>query len=227
MGRWRGTWKTREELFLDEAGRDLEAGADPRACLLACRGDELVLIASLRRFSKGDHAQALLEVLALAMPLRLDRLALSISARAWSLEDPIPPVLGDGEDLRQRVLVVVEAEAGGGGARSWLRPFDHVEGLTTWGDRLDEPRPAGELASMIGLAVEHADRLSASDDDLRAQAQRCLDLGHFLLAGPPLLDVLQRAAPDRPPQRRSRQERGGPVSTGARTRFPHSVHDPS
>ncbi len=199
-----GGWETREGLFLDEAARDLEAGEDPRACLIACRGEELLLIAFLRRFLKGDHAQALLEVLALAMPLQPDRLALSIAARAWSLEDPIPPVLDDGADLRQRVLVVVEAEADGVGATSWLRPFDLVAGVATWGDRLDEPRPTGDVASMVALAVQRARQIRATDRDVRDQAERCLDLGHLVLAGPGLLEVLERGARGRagPPRRR-------------------------
>lgn len=198
-----GTWDTRERLFLDEAGRDLEAGADPRACLLAYRGEEPLLIAFLRRFVSGDHAQALLEVLALVMPLQPDRLALSIAARAWSLKDPIPPVLDDGADLRQRVLVVVEAEAARE-ATSWMRPFDLVAGVATWGDRLDEPRPTGDVASMVALAVQPEHQITASDRDLRDQAERCLDLGHLVLAGIPLLEVLERPARGRDSPRRGR-----------------------
>lgn len=175
-------WDDVEAYLVAEADLDLTESADVRPCLVAFAGDEPLLVAFLRSFAKGEYADPLIELLALAAPLGADRLALSIAARAWSLDDPVVPVVPGLGDLRQRVLTIHAVDGAGGNTAvtSALHPFTHEGGRTIWEAPLRHPGGEGWLVSALELAVERREALVASASDIRRQARRCVDLGHAL-----------------------------------------------
>lgn len=188
-------WDEVESFLLAEASADLAQGPDVRPCLLAYAGEEPLLVAFLRSFRKGQYDDAVIELLALAMPLGADRLALSIAARAWSLDDPIPPVLAGVGDLRQRVLSInqVDGTAEPVAVSNALHPFTsrtealrqpEALGPCTEGVHWDEPvrnnGATGWLVSALRLAVEQCTELVAPHAEIRKQARRCVALGHLL-----------------------------------------------
>jgi hypothetical protein len=198
-------WTDVEELLVGLAGDDLENSGEVHPALAAFTGDTLAFLAFLRPFEKGCYADPMIELLALAMPLGCDRLALSMGGRVWSLDDPIPPV-ADGVDLRQRAVVLhlvdgAEPEA----SDSALHPFELTDAGVRWSPPVrDLGRMDGWLAEALRIAVErHAD-LRTGDEEIRRQAARCERLGHEVHLG---VEVAERllAAPGRcamPPRRR-------------------------
>lgn len=206
-------WEQVEDVVQGQAELDLMAGAAmARPCFVAFAGDELCFVAFLREFEKGAYHDAVIELLALAGPLGADRLAFAVTARAWSLDDPIPPV-ADGVDLRQRVLVVELVDAVVG-HRSILRPFDEPAPgkAVRWGERQELEGSEGWLASALTFAAsaEGRERLAAPDDAIAAQAIRCEQLGHLLIWSPA---VGARLASHR-------QARGRPHPARHRARMP-------
>lgn len=185
-----GDWHSRHLFLLDEARADLTGGAPVRNCLLAFAGEAPLLVAWLRPFAPGAHKPALVEVLALALPLGADRLAVSMPGRMWSLADPIPPCLPGVGDLRQRVVVVEEADASRGRvvAATTAYPYEvGDDGAPAWLDPLAEDAVVGPVAGLLAQAL--AGGLTASDVELRRQARRLADLGHLVALAPDVLDV--------------------------------------
>jgi hypothetical protein len=180
-------WDEMERFMIAEAERDLAAGADVRPCFTAFAGQTPLVLAFVRPFPKGGYQQPLIELLALAAPLAADRLKLTITGRAWSMLDPIPPVDPQLGDLRQRVLVITSVDAHAGHSRSWsvLLPFDAADGTVTWGKRTHTTSGEGWIPHAFQKAV-HMRRAfrGASIADLRAQATRCAALGHLVALGP-------------------------------------------
>lgn len=175
-------WSDVERFLIAEAAADLDAGDPVRPCLVAFDGDEPLLTAFLRDFPKGDYDAPVIELLALAAPLGANRLALSIAGRAWSMDDPLPPVVAGIGDLRQRVVCITQVDGTGAEVdiTSSLHPYDlSPEGLS-WGCVARESRPQGWLASALCLVAERGAELSASARDLRRQARRCVALGHLV-----------------------------------------------
>lgn len=198
-------WEEIEPWLVEEAERDLRAGDDAaRPCLAAYRGEEPLFVAFLRQFAKGRYHDALIELLALAAPLRADRLAFSVTGRAWSLDDPIPPVT-DGVDLRQQVLMVESADSSTGRvvSRSLLIPFDRSpgRGVITWGERQVHAGGCGWIPGALRMAVgrEMHLRMEAHHADVVGQAVRVQRLGHLLAVGPGLAQRLDEARRGRPP----------------------------
>lgn len=185
-------WKDREAFLLDEARQDLEAGCDVRPCLVAMAGDRPLFVAFLRAFDKGRHLKPLVELVALAAPLDADRLALSLSGRAWSLEDPLPPVVPGVGDLRQRVVVIESADASAGEAvlTSTAMPFDLADGRVGWGEPIREGGPTGMVSEVLGLAVRERHRLRACDAEIWKQFERCGRLGHLVGLAEPVYERL-------------------------------------
>jgi hypothetical protein len=214
-------WADQTRLLIALALADLRAGTGVRPTLVAFAGDRPLLLATLRPFDKGAHDDAVLEVGALAMALGADRLALSLSGRAWSQQDPIPPVLDDGCDLRQRVIVVHVADAAGGADVHQVRsactivPYDldGAGGVVT-GDRIEGPEGEGFVPQALrviaaaggsggGAAAEAAGEAAdeAADEAIARQVARCERLGHRLAwAGEvrPRVDRLRGLAPSPP-----------------------------
>lgn len=177
-------WEDLDAFLMGEAAHDLEAGAEmARPCLAAYRGEAPCFIAFLRDFEKGEYADPMIELLALAAPLDCDRLALAISGRAWSFDDPIPPVTDD-VDLRQRVLVIERADASRGRSRSTslVVPYDDpVPGQPVrWHEPRDLGASEGWISGALALAVstKYRREMRAPLGDIAAQAARVDLLGH-------------------------------------------------
>lgn len=201
-------WEDVEDLLFDGARADVEdCCGEVHPCLVAFAGPHLRFIADVRPFPKGQYHHPLIELLALAMPLDADRLALSLSGRASSLDDPIAPVLPGGPDLRQRVVILhfVDGARGRPRVHTVFHPFDRDDdGATTWQAalRLDD-EPLGWIPEVLRVSAQQRGKLRASDARIREQAERCVTLGHDLFL-PPDLGARLRPAANRPPRRRCR-----------------------
>ena len=182
------TWADAERFLLEEAECDLVDGPMARPCLLAFRRDEALAVAFLREFEKGEYHDAIIELLALVCPLGADRLALSVSGRAWSWDDPIPPVVDGVGDLRQRVVALEFADRFTDPVlRSSVHPFEVRDGRVEWGDvvRDDRGSAGGWISEVLRFAVTDGyGRIPGSDRDIRHQLNRCSALGHLVGIGP-------------------------------------------
>jgi hypothetical protein len=175
-------WEDVESELLDLATLDLLVGSDPRPTLAAFIGDRPLAMVGLRPFAPGEALQALIEVLALLLPLGADRLAFAAPARAWSTEDPIPAVCDDG-DLRQRVVLLVIVDGHGQPCRltTSVHPFSVTADGPGW---LAPLRPAetpeSPVATAMTLLVDARDELDDMGDahKLAVQFGRVLLLGH-------------------------------------------------
>jgi hypothetical protein len=94
----------------------LDEGRPPEPLLAAFAAERPVAVARLRPFEAGDALQALIEVLALLLPLGADRLALALPgvARAPARESPGVPGR-DGSDDDGRDGGHGDTRVGGGG----------------------------------------------------------------------------------------------------------------
>lgn len=178
-------WPQAETAVL-EVTRDLIAdGIPPAPLLLAYDGDHPIMTVLLRPFGGGELGDVLVEVLSLALPLGTDRVLLAVGGRAWSLDDPIPPVTDD-VDLRASVLVIATAQPDGDGASltTTLHPYSHDSGL----ESPYRPNDAPESPALAALRVLIASRreLALDGPDLRVAAQfaRLLLLGHEVRLAP-------------------------------------------
>lgn len=160
---------------------------DPAPHLAAYAADQLLVLVRLRPFAPGAYQGPLVEALALALPLGADRVSLALPGRAWSLDDPVPPVT-EGADLRQRVLTQVSVDGHDRqhpDVRMSLHPFcidPGAAGLLRWDPSFD-PGPAEgwipeALATLVGA---RADMSAGNADERRRQAARLEDLGHLVV----------------------------------------------
>ena len=182
-------WTHAATLLLATAADDLEVGAAPLPTLAAYRGDEPLAITTLRPFGAGELLQALVEVLALLIPLGADRVALSVTGRAWSLDDPITPV--DAEvDLRARVLLLTLADAHDGACatRTEIHPFEQDADGWCFGPPLElgDHRPESGIDDALASLLDGRGDLVANTTDqmIAAQLGRVLLLGHRLALAP-------------------------------------------
>lgn len=173
-------WDDVQPYLFDRAQRDLDAGRAPRPRLVALHGDDRLFVAKVRPFSRGAYEDALVELLSLAAPLDADRLALSMGGRAWSLDDPVAPVVPGVGDLRQPVVVLetVDGHAGEPVVDSVVRPYDVVDGRLRWGEPVSMGRGQGWITDALSFAVSERGHLRATAAQMRVQAQRCQRLGH-------------------------------------------------
>lgn len=175
-------WEDVEAELLDLATIDLLLGSDPRPTLSAFRGEQPLAMVGLRPFAPGEALQALIEVLALLLPLGADRLAFAAPARASLSEDPIPAVCEEG-DLRQRVLliVLVDGHAQPGRVTTSVHPFSVTEDGPGWEAPLrpDEAPNSPVAAAMTVLLDARGDLDDLGDArSLTTQFGRVLLLGH-------------------------------------------------
>lgn len=186
-------WHDVEHFTVEMATRDLERRGEVTPLLVAFTGEEQRFLAFLRWFPKGAYADPMIELLALAIALDADRLAVALTGRLTSLDDPVPPVT-DAGDLRQRALGVEYVDGAGGPLRQHtiLHPFDVTEGRVTWGEAMRLSGGQGWIPSALRAAVAARGRLAAAatDGDIRVQATRCVALGHELYLAAPLRDQL-------------------------------------
>ncbi len=143
-------WDDRLDMFRTFAEADLEAGDEVYATVVGYHGVEPAAVVMVRDFLKGEHLPALSEALSLPWGLGCTRLCVALPGRAWSLDDPIPPVVGDA-DLRQRVVAVDEVVAEHGSLRrtSVLLPFRRDGGAVVWDEPVALPASQGPVGDML------------------------------------------------------------------------------
>lgn len=188
-------WEDLESLFVSSADSDLREHGEAQPAFAAFASEQLLFLAWLRHFDKGEYADPLIELLALAVPLCADRLAVSMSARVWSLDDPIPPVT-EGTDLRQQVLAVTFVDGAHQGLDMWtmLHPFDLDAGEPVWHSpqRLDGGE--GWIGQALQKSVLERGRMAARPEKIRQQAIRLDALGHQLFMSAEVLERFGGAA---------------------------------
>jgi hypothetical protein len=195
------TWDEVPGYLLELAHRDLEMAPAPLPSVVAFAGEEPTAIGVLRPFDAGGPVPALIELLALLLPLGVDRIALTLSGRAWSAADPVVPVCEDG-DLRQQVLLLVQADVSTGSCtvdtelRAILPDEDPAAGWRLSAPLLDGELPEAPLVDALRILLEHRDDLEAeaSDQALLTQLGRILLLGHALALAPAPTDRLVRSS---------------------------------
>ena len=188
------SWTDVETYLLEAARADLGGGLAIAPCLVAFRGDEPLLSAFLRPFDKGGYHDPMIELLALAGGLEADRLAVSFPGRAWSLVDPIPPVLADDADLRQQVVVItfVDATVEPPSCTSSIVPYEPAGASPLWGPALRTDAGQGWIPQAMTVAAQHRAELATGWPEVRAQAARCQRLGHVLGFAPATARKLRR-----------------------------------
>jgi hypothetical protein len=192
-------WDDATDHLLALATFDLEDGLPPRPTLVGYAGDAPVALVGLRPFGPGEVTGVLAELLGLVVPLGVDRVALALPGRAWSLDDPIPPVVGD-LDLRRTVLTVLTADGHDGvPARldGWLVPYDRdALGAPRWGDGQHVGPPDGPATEVLrGLAAARGGRPGTSPAapataDTVVRFARCVLAGHAISLAPEVADRL-------------------------------------
>ncbi|MFP4234987.1 MAG: hypothetical protein ACLFUG_08665 [Nitriliruptoraceae bacterium] len=199
------SWEEVPGYLLDLAHRDLSTGPDPLPSVVAFAGEDPLAVGVLRPFDQGGPVPALVELLALLLPLGVDRLGLTLSGRAWSFDDPVPPVCEEG-DLRQQVLLLVLADASSGPCtvHAELRAIEPADQAAA-GWRLSAPLVADEvtdgvaeapLAHALRVLLDHRGELEEETDDraLVGQLGRILLLGHALALAPEPTERLVRSS---------------------------------
>lgn len=204
-------WSDQGQLLIDLAVADLQAGHDICPTMVAFRGDQPLFLATLRPFLRGLHEDPIIEIAALAMGLAADRVLLSLSGRAWSLDDPIPPVLPDVGDLRQRVIVLHRADATTDDpiARSTIVPVEVVDpddasdptAQPGSGVRVHTGPPLTDVdgegwvpRALMTLVSAGEGRVDPEDlEDLGVQVRRCEQLGHRVAWSPTVMPLIERA----------------------------------
>ena len=165
----------------------------------AHRGADPLLLAIVRPYPKGSHITSIEEILSLATPLGADRIAFCSTGKAWSMEDPVPPVCEEG-DLRQRVIVVSQGDASAeyGQAeinQTYLWP---LEECLTGVEPSVLPGGAGPLHTLLTKAAREGAKIRAHEpppwedqDRLHTGAKRLLELeemGHAVVSLGPKLE---------------------------------------
>ena len=187
------TWESIEGFLIADAEHGLRATDEAAPCLVAFAGSTPLLLAHVRPFSKGEYHGPLVELLALAAPLGADRLMLSITGRAWSLGDPIPPVDPELGDLRQRVLTVESVDGVARRPRSatLILPFERGEDTVRWGEPVRMSGAEGWIPEALTRAVRMRRSFrDASVGAVRQQLLRCADLGHTVALGAAVVERL-------------------------------------
>jgi hypothetical protein len=183
-------WEEVVDTLLALAACDLDDGGPPVPRLAAFRGDDALTISTLRPFTPDGALDAVVELLALFVPLGADRVALALPVR-----DPGTPAGAHrGEvDLYVGTVDARDGLARGTGASHALRR-DEV-GEWGWGP----PRPAAGLdgATMgpVAVILDARDELLRSPWELRPQLERVLRLGHGLALSPAAAEALDVLGP--------------------------------
>lgn len=174
-------WSQCTQLLRRFAAEDLDLGMSPQPTLLAYDGERALATVMLRPFDDGGAVDAVLEVLAMLLPLGTDRLVLSLPGRAWSALDPIVPVTADA-DLRQRVLLICVAD----GTRVPAALSVRVHGIEMdaegwrWQGTIDATEEVeAPLVEVLRLLLDARGRLLDTAANIRIAAQ----FGRVLLRG--------------------------------------------
>lgn len=175
-------WPQCTHLLRSFATEDLDLGMSPQPTLLAYEGEQPLATVMLRPFGEGQAVAAIVEVLAVVLPLGADRIVLSLPGRAWSAGDPIAPVSADA-DLRQRVLLICEAD--GTRVPTAVRVQLHGIELEAEGWRWDgvldaEEQLTSPLVDVLRLLLDARSRLLRARADVSSATrfERALLQGH-------------------------------------------------
>lgn len=189
-----------EPVLLCLLAEDVQEGLGLGPSLLAFAGERALGMVRLRPHEPGEVVKALLEVLALLLPLGADRIALALPGRAWSTEDPIAPVT-DEVDLRQPVVVTTVADAHGHPCvvRARIHPFEVDEDGRCWWQPAVEPEDELDAPVVTALRVllNHRDEIGEGTEpgaQVVAQFGRVLLLGHDVSLAPRTAGVLVAAS---------------------------------
>lgn len=194
-----------DEVELDlrvEATLALDEGRPPAPLLVAFHDDGPLAVVGLRPFDGEGALQALVEVLALLIPLGARRVALGLPGRAdGAAADAAPAALAAVGG--HPVLVIATAVPGPGataGLEARILPLAHDGDCWQWrdGDVVDIDAEAWQVTRAVGVLLQEGpEGLSSAAWDrgeLRAQLARCLLLGHTVALAPDVADALE---PDR------------------------------
>jgi hypothetical protein len=198
-----------DEVELDlrvEATLALDGGGAPQPVLAAFRGPEPLGVAGLRPFAHDGLLTALVEIMALLLPLGADRVALALAGRPEpQAGGAVRIVLSDAELAVERgalALLAISVEARGPGPcrlRSRLHPLVREEGRWHWrpDDAADLDARSCEVTSALATLVDGRGTLADEDPAagrLHHQLARCLLRGHRVALAP---GVAARLEPDR------------------------------
>lgn len=191
----RTRWCDDTDRLLSLAANDLADGLPPRPTMTAYAGDEGLAIVGLRPFGPGELLQPLVELAALLLPLGADRFGLAVPGRAWSLDDPIPPVL-DEVDLRRTVLTVLQIDGhrvDDPSTDGTLHPYEvSADGQVTFGPTLEVGWPEGPATDGLWTLVRaRSDVRDTRPQTTVVQFARCLLLGHHVVLAPEVADHLE------------------------------------
>ena len=186
------SWGDVDRFLLDSAADDLARGSTIIPCVVAFQADTPLFFAGLRDFAKGEYHHPMIELLALSGALGADRLAAAFPGRAWSWDDPVPPVVEGVGDMRQRVLVATFVDATSTPTRrtSTIAPYDVDGNSVIWHEPLRNEVGEGWVSEALTVAAESREQLLSDADGARAQALRCQQLGHLLGFSPSVVSAL-------------------------------------
>lgn len=190
-----------DEVELDlrvEATLQLDEGSVP-APLLVAFDDDLVAAVRLRPFHGAGVLPALVEVLALLLPLGARRLALGLPGEVRETPEGPDDVPGDVPDA---VLVVATAQLtpeGGTDLAGRVLALAFDGDCWQWRDEqaVDLDADAWEVTRALAILLRAQETVPAGPRDeeelhaLQAQLGRCLLLGHEVLFGTAVADRLE------------------------------------
>lgn len=189
----------------------LDEGRPPEPLLAAFAEERPVAVTRLRPFEAGDALQALIEVLALLLPLGADRLALALPGVAHlpARESSDVPGGEDGDDGDrgdprvgdgQRLVLLATAEPVDDRVEvaGRLHPLERRDGRWLWvRDTVEVDARGVPLLDALAVLLDQRGALRRSeplDGELQQQLARCLLLGHTVALSD---EVADRLEPDR------------------------------
>jgi hypothetical protein len=191
-----------DEVELDlqvEATLALDEGYALQPLLVAFDDHEPVGIVGLRPFEAEGVLQALVEALALLLPLGARRIALTLPGRAREVPDAGPTSL-TGTDGEAALVVIASADAVGDGPtrlRARVLPLAHDGDCWQWQehDAVDVDADEWDITQALAVLLDAPTTLEAESVEdrtkLQAQLARCLLLGHLVTLAPPAADRLE------------------------------------
>ena len=191
-----------DEVELDlqvEATLALDEGYAPEPLLVAFDDQEPVAIVGLRPFEADGVLQALVEVLALLLPLGARRVALTLPGRARDVPGSGPTAL-TAAGTPSALVVVATADAVGDGPtrlRARVLPLAHDGDCWQWQEQgaVDVDADEWDITQALAVLLDAPTPLEAEAaqdrTQLQAQLARCLLLGHVVTLAPPAADRLE------------------------------------
>jgi hypothetical protein len=179
-------WGEVTDTLLALAACDLDDGGPPIPRLAAFRREEALTISTLRPHPPTGALDAVVELLALFVPLGADRVALALPG------PPGPAV--DGVGLYVGTVDAGHGRARGAGAVHALRRDEVGE----WGWEPGAHDPSGAEGTLIGaieVILDARDELLREPWELRPQLERVLGLGHGLALSPAAAEALDVLGP--------------------------------